>query len=75
MSYTSASASHASTFSYQSKLPKLPVPDLDKTLAKYLRTVQPFLSEAELAETKKIVADFAQPVRVYCGVPSYRHVG
>jgi hypothetical protein len=47
----------------QAKLPKLPVPELDKTLSKYLRSVQPFLSESEYDETKKIVENFGQAVR------------
>jgi hypothetical protein len=32
----------APTYAYQDKLPSLPVPPLDETLAKYLRSLQPF---------------------------------
>lgn len=36
----------------QSKLPKLPVPKLEDTVARYLRSIQPLASEAEFEETK-----------------------
>jgi hypothetical protein len=32
----------APTYAYQDKLPSLPVPSLEETLAKYLRSLQPF---------------------------------
>ncbi|KAK6454800.1 ceramide glucosyltransferase [Scheffersomyces xylosifermentans] len=48
-------------FKYQSQLPKLPVPALQDTAAKYLRSVEPFLSKQQLAETKRKVEDFIQP--------------
>ena len=34
-----------STFSNQSKLPRLPVPDLEKTLSAYLKSLQPVVAQ------------------------------
>ncbi|XP_078324434.1 carnitine O-acetyltransferase-like isoform X2 [Crassostrea virginica] len=45
-------------FSVQDSLPKLPVPPLDQTLQKYLRSVRPLLTDDEYANTQKIVEDF-----------------
>lgn len=41
------------------KLPSLPVPTLNQTIEKYIKTVTPFLSEAELNNTKKILQEFS----------------
>ncbi|XP_074647611.1 choline O-acetyltransferase-like [Tubulanus polymorphus] len=41
-------------------LPKLPVPDLNSTLDKYLQVLQPVLSEEEYERTKKIVDEFGR---------------
>ena len=43
---------------YQASLPKLPVPTLESTCAKYLETVQPLLSPADYAKTQSSVASF-----------------
>ncbi|XP_049691760.2 carnitine O-acetyltransferase isoform X1 [Helicoverpa armigera] len=40
------------------KLPRLPVPKLSDTLAKYLLTVRPFLNDEEFARTTSLVKDF-----------------
>lgn len=40
-------------------LPSLPVPKLEDTLKKYLRTVKPYLNDDEFAVTTSIVKDFA----------------
>jgi len=45
---------------YQASLPRLPVPALDSTAAKYLESVQPLLSASEFAETKKAVGSFLE---------------
>ena len=37
------------TLEYQNQLGKLPVPDLKDTVAKFLKTAQPHLSESEFA--------------------------
>ena len=40
-------------FKYQSQLPKLPVPSLEETATKYLKTVEPFLNKEQLALQSK----------------------
>lgn len=46
---------------FQESLPRLPVPTLDETAARYLKSLQPLLSPAELEHSKKAVADFIKP--------------
>lgn len=46
------------TFSFDENLPSLPVPDLEKTVKKYLESIVPFLNELEFQRTAKIVDDF-----------------
>ncbi|KAJ3127115.1 Carnitine O-acetyltransferase mitochondrial [Nowakowskiella sp. JEL0407] len=48
-------------YKYQQSLPKLPVPTLPETLAKYLRSVKPLLSEAEFKQTQEAVREFLTP--------------
>ena len=43
---------------YQASLPKLPVPTLESTCAKYLESVQPLLSTEAYAKTKSSVSSF-----------------
>jgi carnitine O-acetyltransferase len=45
-------------FKFQSQLPKLPVPKLSDTADKYLRSITPFLTPQQLAETKSKVDSF-----------------
>ena len=47
-------------FKFQSQLPKLPVPSLEETSAKYLKTVEPFLNQEQLESTKEKVAEFVK---------------
>eukprot|EP00835_Amoeboradix_gromovi_P005849 NODE_598_length_6262_cov_0.141652.p2 type:complete len:481 gc:universal NODE_598_length_6262_cov_0.141652:540-1982(+) len=47
-----------SLFEKQSNLSKLPVPKLEQTLAKYLKSLEPLLSPKELARSIRIVNDF-----------------
>ena len=42
-------------------LPKLPLPELDSTLEKYLRCVKPIISEEAYANTERIIQEFAKP--------------
>lgn len=42
----------------QSALPKLPVPLLDATLAKYERNLAPLLSQTELDKVRRIIEQF-----------------
>jgi carnitine O-palmitoyltransferase 2 len=50
--------SRVPTYHYQPSLPRLPVPDLDKTLDKYLGVVAPLVDAAQLDRTRGIVDDF-----------------
>lgn len=43
---------------YQASLPKLPVPTLESTCAKYLETVQPLLTPDAYAKTQSSVSSF-----------------
>ncbi|XP_018569317.1 carnitine O-acetyltransferase isoform X2 [Anoplophora glabripennis] len=49
----------APKFENSLKLPSLPVPILSQSIEKYIKTVTPFLSEAELNNTKKILKEFS----------------
>lgn len=46
------------TFAAQDKLPKLPIPELESTAAKYLTALKPLQSPREHAETKQAVEEF-----------------
>jgi len=43
---------------YQASLPKLPVPSLESTCAKYLESVQPLVTPTEYSKTQTAVSDF-----------------
>ncbi|KAI0074058.1 acyltransferase ChoActase/COT/CPT [Panus rudis PR-1116 ss-1] len=45
---------------FEASLPRLPVPPLQSTAAKYLETVQPHLSPAEFSKTQAVVKSFLQ---------------
>ncbi|DAZ94644.1 TPA: hypothetical protein N0F65_010731, partial [Lagenidium giganteum] len=47
-------------YQHQDDLPRLPVPALEDTLAKYLVSVRPFLSNEEFAKTESLVKDFGK---------------
>lgn len=46
------------TFATQDKLPKLPIPELESSLRKYLRVLEPLQSPREHAETEQAVQEF-----------------
>ncbi|KAI8391602.1 acyltransferase ChoActase/COT/CPT [Radiomyces spectabilis] len=46
---------------YQSNLPKLPVPALNGTLQKYLKSVRPLLSDEDYKHTEQAVKEFEAP--------------
>ena len=46
------------TFAAQEKLPKLPIPDLDSSLKKYLIALEPLQNGREHSETKAVVDEF-----------------
>ncbi|KAJ3213079.1 Carnitine O-acetyltransferase mitochondrial [Dinochytrium kinnereticum] len=51
-------APKATLFQFQNNLPKLPVPTLDETLALYLQSVKPLVSDKEFVATTKAVEEF-----------------
>ncbi|KAE8452612.1 hypothetical protein EG329_013871 [Mollisiaceae sp. DMI_Dod_QoI] len=46
---------------FEESLPKLPIPALEETAARYLKSVHPLLSTSELESTTKAVQDFIKP--------------
>ncbi|MEM0984911.1 MAG: choline/carnitine O-acyltransferase [Pseudomonadota bacterium] len=54
-------AKDGGTFSLYDRLPPLPVPPLRDTLARYVESVAPLLSAAELAKTGEAVAEMLTP--------------
>ncbi len=54
-------AAQPGTFGLYDSLPRLPVPSLRETLARYVETVAPLLSPAELARTGEAVAELLMP--------------
>ncbi|KAK6203534.1 carnitine O-acetyltransferase mitochondrial precursor [Scheffersomyces amazonensis] len=53
-----SSAIKGDLFKYQSQLPKLPVPSLQETGAKYLRSIEPYLTPEQLKSTSSKVNNF-----------------
>ncbi|KAK9717854.1 Carnitine O-acetyltransferase mitochondrial [Basidiobolus ranarum] len=45
----------------QKVMPRLPVPDLEATLERYLRSVRPLLADNEYEHTEKMVREFGKP--------------
>ncbi|CAO3566801.1 unnamed protein product [Mortierella alpina] len=58
--YSTATPSEK-TFQNQSKLPRLPIPSLAETAARYKKSLLPILSESELARAEKAVDEFVKP--------------
>lgn len=48
------------TFSAQDSLPKLPIPELDRTIERYLAALKPLQSTREHAETRQAAEEFAR---------------
>lgn len=46
------------TFAAQDKLPKLPIPELESSMSKYLASLKPLQSPREHAETQQAVDEF-----------------
>ena len=46
---------------FEDSLPRLPVPTLEETSKRYLKSVHPLLNQAEFATTKKAVEEFIKP--------------
>ncbi|KAJ1829565.1 Carnitine O-acetyltransferase mitochondrial [Coemansia sp. RSA 2599] len=53
-------ASLGRLYANQSRLPRLPVPSLASTLAKYSRSLEPLLSAEDLARSKSIIEAFGE---------------
>lgn len=53
--------SRGRTLRFQDSLPRLPVPTLQETAARYLKSIHPLLSPAEFEHSKKAVVDFIKP--------------
>lgn len=54
----SSSSVKGDLFRYQGQLPKLPVPTLEETSTRYLKSIQPLLSSEQFQNLSKAVADF-----------------
>ena len=50
--------SQEKTFQYQDELPSLPVPSLESTLEKYLKSCEPLATPEEMEHTRALVEDF-----------------
>ncbi|KAL8973028.1 MAG: hypothetical protein Q9197_002525 [Variospora fuerteventurae] len=48
-------------FRFEDSLPRLPVPTLEETAKRYLKSVRPLLNPSELEHTKNAVEQFVQP--------------
>ncbi|KAG5928458.1 hypothetical protein E4U42_000591 [Claviceps africana] len=53
--------SKGSMLRFQDSLPRLPVPTLEETATRYLKSLHPLLSESEYANSKAVVQDFIRP--------------
>ncbi len=51
----------SSLFKFQNSLPNLPVPSLQETCHRYLKTLEPLLTPEEYASSVKAVTEFQQP--------------
>ncbi|MGW5055080.1 choline/carnitine O-acyltransferase [Actinokineospora sp. NPDC004072] len=49
------------TFAHEDRLPRVPLPALEESCARFLSWCAPLLTPAELAETEAAVADFLRP--------------
>ncbi|KAI9824400.1 MAG: Carnitine O-acetyltransferase mitochondrial [Thelocarpon impressellum] len=54
-------ASKGPMLRFENSLPRLPVPTLQETAARYVKSVHPLVSPGEFEATKKAVADFIRP--------------
>lgn len=46
---------------FEESLPKLPVPTLEETAKRYVKSLHPLLSDSEFQDSEKAVADFIKP--------------
>ncbi|KAL8751671.1 MAG: hypothetical protein Q9184_005998 [Pyrenodesmia sp. 2 TL-2023] len=53
--------SKGSMLRFEDSLPRLPVPTLEETAKRYLKSVQPLLKQPEFENTRRAVEEFVQP--------------
>lgn len=53
--------SKGAMFRFEDSLPRLPVPTLEETSRRYLKSVHPLLNKTEFEHTKQAVQDFVKP--------------
>ncbi|KAI1102165.1 acyltransferase ChoActase/COT/CPT [Jackrogersella minutella] len=53
--------SKGATLRFQDSLPRLPVPTLEETTARYVKSLHPLLSPAEFSASKQAVDEFVKP--------------
>lgn len=53
-------AKPGTTYAYQDRLQKLPIPDLEETCRKYLNAVRPLQTPREYADTEAAVGEFLE---------------
>lgn len=46
---------------FEDSLPRLPIPTLEETAKRYLKSVHPLLNEDDYSKTKQVVEDFVKP--------------
>ncbi|KAJ2076499.1 hypothetical protein H4R24_005664 [Coemansia sp. RSA 988] len=56
--HTTGTFRRVSTFARQAQLPRLPLPALEDTVARYVRSVKPLLNGTQLAQTERAAAAF-----------------
>ncbi|KAJ3313799.1 hypothetical protein HDU76_002555 [Blyttiomyces sp. JEL0837] len=59
--FSSAVNKTVKTFANQGSIPRLPIPPLEQTVAKYLESCKPLLNEAEMTRTRQAVETFTNP--------------
>lgn len=58
--YQYMQCSKVPTMHFQKSLPRLPIPEVEKTCERFLKATQPLLSPAQYADTEMIVQSFKQ---------------
>ncbi|MBB1245740.1 choline/carnitine O-acyltransferase [Streptomyces durbertensis] len=61
MTEQTAQPEHAATFAHEDTLPRVPLPTLADSCARFLQWCAPLLTPEQLAETEAAVADFQRP--------------
>lgn len=46
---------------FEESLPRLPIPTLEETARRYLKSVHPLLNDSEFSKTEKVVKEFVKP--------------